>query len=79
VDPQGGRSLPFPGSALWICRRVAPVVRERFGVSYHLDHAGRLLRSCGFTPQRPQTVAKERNNQRIRAWVRQQWSRAKKE
>lgn len=74
---KGAEAFGFP-TALWTCRRVAQVVRERFGVSYHRDHIGRLLRSCGLTPQRPQTVAKERNDQRIRAWVRQEWTRAKK-
>lgn len=74
---KGAEAFGFP-TALWTCRRVAQVVRERFGVSYHADHIGRLLRSCGLTPQRPQTVAKERNDERIQAWVRQEWTRAKK-
>jgi transposase len=74
---KGAEAFGFP-TALWTCRRVAQLVRMRFGVSYHPDHVGRLLRACGLTPQRPQTVAKERNDQRIRAWVRQEWTRAKK-
>jgi transposase len=74
---KGAEAFGFP-TALWTCRRVVQVIRERFGVSYHPDHVGRLLRSCGLTPQRPQIVAKERNDQRIRAWVRGEWTRAKK-
>jgi transposase len=54
------------------------LIRARFQVAYHPNHVGRLLRACGFTPQRPQTRAKERNDQRIRLWIRQEWSRAKK-
>ena len=65
-------------TSLWTCRRVAQVIRDRFDVHYHPDHIGRLLRACGFTPQRPQTVARERNDQRIREWVQQEWTRAKK-
>jgi transposase len=39
---------------------------------------GRLLRSCGLTPQRPQKLAQERNERGIRAWVRQEWPSVKK-
>jgi transposase len=74
---RGAEAFGFP-TALWTCRRVAQVVRDRFGVNYHPDHVGRLLRSCGLTPQRPQVVAKERNDARIREWVRKEWTRAKK-
>ncbi len=74
---QGPEACGFP-TALWTCRRVVQLIRDRFGVLYHPDHIGRLLRSCGFTPQRPQTQAKERNDQRIRLWIHQQWARAKK-
>src|SRR6516225_266597 len=52
-------------TALWTCRRIRQLIRERFHVVYHPDHIGRLLRSCGFTPQRPQTRAKERDDQRL--------------
>jgi len=65
-------------TALWTCRRIVQLIRDRFRVVYHPDHIGRLLRSCGFTPQRPQTRAKERDDRRIRLWIQQEWSRAKK-
>lgn len=74
---KGAEASGFP-TELWTCRRIARLIRERFQVVYHPNHIGRLLRSCGFTPQRPQTRAKERNDQRIRQWIRQEWSRAKK-
>ena len=32
-------------SDVWTVRRVAQVIRRRFGVPYHGDHIGRLLRS----------------------------------
>lgn len=74
---KGAQAFGFP-TALWTCRRVAQVIRKQFGVQYHPDHIGRLLRGCGFTPQRPQVVARERNDQRIREWVQKEWTRAKK-
>ena len=65
-------------TALWTCGRIRQLIRERFHVVYHPDPIGRLLRSCGFTPQRPQTRAKERDDQRLRLWIHEEWSRAKK-
>jgi hypothetical protein len=55
----GPEAAGYP-TGLWTCRRIAQFVRARFGVSYHADHIGRLLRTCGLTPQRPQRSAKER-------------------
>ena len=65
-------------TALWTCRRIVQLVRDRFGVSYHPDHIGRLLRACGLTPQRPQRTAKERDDHRIRRWVQEEWPKVKK-
>ncbi len=65
-------------TALWTCGRIAELVRMRFGVSYHPDHVGRLLRGCGLTPQRPQRRAKERDEPRIQQWLREDWPRVKK-
>lgn len=73
----GAVAFGYP-TALWTCRRIAHVVRERFGVGYHPDHIGRLLRACGLTPQRPQRRAKERDDQRIRQWIAVDWPRVKK-
>jgi transposase len=65
-------------SDLWTCPRIAELIAEQFGVSYHPDHIGRLLRSLGWSPQRPQRRAAERNEQRIQGWVRDDWPRIKK-
>lgn len=65
-------------SNLWTCPRIAEVIAEQFGVSYHPDHIGRLLRSLGWSPQRPQRQAAERNEARIQGWVRNDWPRIQK-
>jgi len=74
---RGPEAFGYP-TALWTCRRIVALIRDRFRVVYHPDHVGRLLRACGFTPQRPQRTAKERLDQRVRLWVQQDWARAKK-
>ena len=63
---------------LWTCRRIVDLIREQFEVVYHPDHVGRLLRACGLSPQRPQPRAKERDDQRVRAWIRGDWAKVKK-
>jgi transposase len=63
---------------LWTCRRIVDLIRHQFDVVYHPDHVGRLLRACGFSPQRPQPRAKERDDQRVREWIRVDWTTVKK-
>jgi transposase len=63
---------------LWTCRRLVELIRDEFDVRYHPDHVGRLLRACGFSPQRPQPRAKERDDQRVREWIRVDWATVKK-
>jgi transposase len=65
-------------SDLWTCPRVAQVIRRRFGINYHVDHIGRLLRSLGWTPQRPTRRALERDEERIQRWIKQEWPGIKK-
>jgi transposase len=63
---------------LWTCPRVGQVIQKQFGVNYHEDHIGRLLHSMGFSPQKPQRRAVERDEQEIQRWVKEEWSRIKK-
>ena len=63
---------------LWTCPRVAQLIRRRFGIGYHVDHLGRLLRSLGWSPQRPERRARERDENQIRRWIKVQWPRIKK-
>jgi transposase len=65
-------------SDLWTCPRVAQAITHRFGIGYHVDHIGRLLRSLGWTPQRPTRRAVERDEEGIQRWSKQQWPRIKK-
>jgi transposase len=63
---------------LWTCRRVAQVVQKRFGVSYHPDHLGRILHDLGFTPQKPEQLARERDEEAIERWRKHDWPRIKR-
>src|SRR5262245_39048544 len=63
---------------LWTCRRVAQVIRQRFGVEYHRDHVGRVLHALGFTQQKAQRRATQRDEAAIERWRKHDWKRIKK-
>lgn len=63
---------------LWTCPRVAQLIERRYGVHYHVDHIGRLLRALGWSPQKPERRARERDEDAIRRWVKVEWRRVKK-
>lgn len=74
---EGARWQGFD-SDLWTCPRVKLLIEREYGVSYHVDHVSRLLRSLGFTPQKPTRRAMERDDEVIETWVRKDWPRIKK-
>lgn len=63
---------------LWTCQRVAEVIDREFGVRYHPDHVGKLLRRLGYSPQKPEQRAREQDEQAIARWRRREWPRIKK-
>ena len=63
---------------LWTTARIAEVIAERFGVTYHRDHVGRLLHQLGWTPQKPERRALQRDEAAIAKWKRRTWPRLKK-
>ena len=65
-------------SDLWTCPRIAQVIEERYGVRYHVDHIPRLMATLGFSSQKPERQAIERDEDAIQRWVKQDWPRIKK-
>jgi transposase len=63
---------------LWSGSRLAKVIGQEFGVTFHPDYLGVWLRQRGYTPQRPQRKAREGNAQEIIRWVERDWPRIKK-
>ena len=60
----GAEACGFP-TDWWTCPRVAAWIQAQFGVRYHVDHIGRLLHALGWTPQKPQRRARERDEAQI--------------
>lgn len=74
---RGARAAGFP-TELWTCPRVAQLIRRKFKIHYHVDHIGRLLHSMGWSPQRPERRARERDERTIQSWIKREWPRLKK-
>ncbi len=74
---RGALAHGFP-TDLWTCPRIADLIERKFGVAYHVDHVGRLLHALGFSPQKPERRARERDEEAIETWVRTVWPRVKK-
>lgn len=73
----GARKQGF-ATDVWTCPRVAEVIRRQWGVSYHVDHVSRVLHALGWSPQRPQRRAAERDEEAIAGWIQHQWPTIKK-
>jgi transposase len=64
---------------LWTLERVAVVITQLTGVRYHPGHVWVILRRrLGWTLQRPERRASERDEEAIARWVQQEWPRIKK-
>jgi transposase len=63
---------------LWTTARIAETVEREFSVRYHPDHIGRLMHSLGWTPQKPERRALERDEEEIERWKQEEWPRIKK-
>jgi len=63
---------------LWTLARVAEVIAEKFGVQYHPCHVWKVLRGMGWSCQKPERRARERDEEAIRRWREDDWPRIKK-
>jgi transposase len=63
---------------LWTTRRIAEIISRRFGIPYHPNHIWRLLVGLGWSCQKPQTKARERDEAAIARWKQYQWPHIKK-
>lgn len=63
---------------LWTIARIAEVIERNFGVSYHRDHIGRLLGQMGWSHQKPERRAAQRDEKKVADWVENDWPRVEK-
>lgn len=65
---QGAKKHGWPND-LWTADRVARLIQQRFGVSFHPEHVRKILkRRLGWTSQKPKRKARERNDKEVERW-----------
>jgi len=74
---KGARANGF-ATDLWTCGRITELIDRCYGVQYHPDHMCRLLPGLGFSCQKPERQALERDEEAIAGWQARQWPRIKK-
>jgi transposase len=75
---QGAKANGFD-TDLWTLERVAVVIIQRTGIRHHPGHVWSILRHrLGWTLQRPERRASERDEEAIARWVAHEWPRIKK-
>ncbi len=74
---KGAEAYGFRGD-VWTASRVAEVIKRTFGVRYHRDHVGKLMREVGWSRQKPVERASQRNDEAIKKWSEECWPEIKK-
>ena len=74
---RGAQSFGF-GEEVWTCARIAQVIEQEFGVVYHPDYVGTLLKSCGWSYQKPVCRATQRDEVAIAQWTQERLPALKK-
>jgi transposase len=66
------------GTELWTLKRVGAIIERLHGVRFSTAHVWRILGALGFSPQKPDKRAIERNEDAVRQWKRRTWPTLKK-
>jgi len=74
---RGPQALGYETS-LWTANRVAHLIEQESGVSYHPGHVWKILRQLGWSCQRPAGRALERDEKAIERWKKARWPELKK-
>jgi transposase len=74
---RGPQAFGFSGE-VWTCERVARVIEDEFGVTYHPEYVGCLLRALGWSYQKPTCRATQQKAEAIRAWEQERLPALKK-
>ena len=74
---KGAAHQGYPNE-LWTLRRVAALIEKEFGVSYDPSGVWHVLRRMGWSAQKPERRARERDERAIETWRKKDWPRIKK-
>ena len=63
---------------LWTLERIGRVIEKQYHVTYHPAHVWKLMRALGWSCQKPERRALQRDEQAIAHWKRYRWPHIKK-
>jgi transposase len=63
---------------LWTLPLIGELIQTEFGVEYHDDHLSRFMRRLGFSRQKPAVRARERDEEAVQKFVREEFPRIEK-
>ena len=63
---------------LWTLERIAQLIHKQFRVRYHPHHVWWLLRGMGWSCQKPERRALQRDERAIARWKQARWPHIKK-
>jgi transposase len=63
---------------LWTTRRLAEVIERRYKVRFNSNYLAEWLTKRGYSPQKPETKAVERDDPAVARWAAEDWPRIKK-
>lgn len=65
---KGAVQYGFEGD-VWTSQRVKALIQQEFGIAYHANYMPDLLRSLGFTRQKPQVQDVRQNPQKVEQYL----------
>lgn len=63
---------------LWTLPRIGRLIESEFGIAYSDSQVSRILSAMGWSCQRPEKRALQRDEKAIRAWKQRRWPALKK-
>lgn len=74
---EGAEKFGYEGN-LWTASRVQELIEKHFSITYCIRQVHKLLKKWGWTPQKPATRARQRDEERIHGWWEKRWPEIKK-
>ena len=74
---RGAEAYGFRGD-VWTRARVRVVIKRELGVTYSVEHVGRLLDKIGWSRQKPMARASQRDEEAIAVWQAETWPELEK-
>lgn len=62
----------------WTLERIADLIEKIAGIRYHPSHIWKLLTKLGWSYQKPERVAKQRDEEAIIRWKVERWPQIKR-